>query len=125
MINQIKKLLKKNGIESELSLNTQLRYSWYVSKLFELGFNPNKVQHLNLLCGGFIAQLDDDIFCSGANIYINDGLSNIAYEKGVQEFYLGDFCTIYDNDEEDYLLIFTKENLEDYINHIMMLSQIL
>lgn len=114
---EIKNIINKLGIETTLTPNTQLRNSWYVEQLNELGYDTNKVNHLELSCGGFIAQLDDNLFCSGSNIYIVDALSSIAFDLGLETFYLDEYCNIYGEDE-DWLITFTKEQFENFIKYI-------
>lgn len=123
MRTQIEQLINNLGFETKTTMNTQLRYSWYVEKLIELGYNPNKVNHLELSCGGFIAQLDDNTFCSGANIMIQDALSSMCYELGIDEFFLDEYCQIYsesDDNENDFLIIFSKEDFEQFIADYLM-----
>lgn len=122
-IKKIEELINNLGFQTETTMNTQLRYSWYVGKLLELGYNPNMVNHIDVSCGGFIAQLDDDLFCSGANIMIQDALNSIGWELGIEEPYLliDNDVKLYnesDDNENDYLYIFTLENFENFMKKV-------
>lgn len=123
MLKEIQNIITNLGVNTTSTPNTQLRNSWYVEKLMELGYNPNNVNHLELSCGGFIAQIDDNLFCSGANIYITDALSSMCYELGIDEFFVDDYCQIYtesDDNENDFLIIFSKEDFQEFVADYLM-----
>lgn len=124
-INNIVSLLNELKISTNLTFNTELRHSWYVDKIIELGLNPQNVNHIELSCGGFIAELSNGLLCTGGNIMLVDALSEIGYEQGFDypfdlfgnieniNLYLDDV-----NDCNDVLITFTFESLQEYIKKI-------